>query len=230
MFKKFSKNPFDKSNSTKVISNEQQDVRSRPVSFPTERPQPQYSKSSQESQMQGEVPPRVFEVRGQPEQQGTSMSQDMKRHDGLEGTEMKQDIADSWNQNLSHMVPPEETPVYQKEQPETTLGEGVVIKGELTFQRLVRIDGHFEGTLVSEGKLIVGRQGVVKADITLKEAIIEGFVEGNMSVERVELRGEAQVHGNITTESLSVDEGVTIIGNVKVAPGHRTTAETPTED
>src|SRR5689334_14076502 len=46
------------------------------------------------------------------------------------------------------------TPLHQpfqtqvKEQPETTLGEGVTFKGELIFEKLLKIDGNFEGELI----------------------------------------------------------------------------------
>lgn len=106
-----------------------------------------------------------------------------------------------------------------KEEPETTLGEGVIFRGELTFERLLKIDGTFEGELISQGKIIVGPKGKVKANLNLKEAIIEGKVEGNITVqERVELRGEAIVIGDIEAKLLSVDEGVSINGNVRVNP------------
>ena len=106
-----------------------------------------------------------------------------------------------------------------KEEPETTLGEGVTFRGELTFERLLRIDGTFEGELISKGKVIVGPKGQVKANLNLREAIIEGKVEGNITVEeRLELRGEASVHGDITAKLLSVDEGVTMCGRVIVNP------------
>jgi len=105
------------------------------------------------------------------------------------------------------------------EEPDTTLGKGVVFKGELTFERLLRIDGQFEGELVSDGKLIIGPSGVVKSNIKMQEAIIEGKVEGNISVvKRLELRCQAEVYGDIEAGVLSVDEGVTIMGSVAVAP------------
>lgn len=107
-----------------------------------------------------------------------------------------------------------------KEEPETTLGEGVVFRGELSFERLLRIDGVFEGELISQGKVIVGPKGKVKANLNLREAIIEGKVEGNITVsERLELRGAAVVHGDIEAKLLSVDEGVTILGRLNVQPG-----------
>lgn len=106
-----------------------------------------------------------------------------------------------------------------KEEPETTLGEGVTFRGELTFDRLLKIDGTFEGELISQGKIIVGPKGKVKANLHLKEAIIEGKVEGNIVVQdRLELRGEAIVMGDIEAKVLSVDEGVTLNGNVRVNP------------
>ncbi len=106
-----------------------------------------------------------------------------------------------------------------KEEPETTLGVGVTFRGELTFERLLRIDGTFEGELISKGKVVVGPKGRVKADLHLQEAIIEGRVEGNITVvERLELRGEAIVIGDISAKLLSVDEGVSITGLVTVDP------------
>ncbi len=106
------------------------------------------------------------------------------------------------------------------DEPETTLGEGVSFKGELSFQRLLRIDGRFEGTLTSTGKLVVGPKGFLKSDdLHLREAIIEGVIEGNIKVdERIELRGDAVVRGDIEAKSLSVDEGVSIVGHIKVMP------------
>lgn len=103
------------------------------------------------------------------------------------------------------------------EEPETTLGIGVTFRGELSFERFLRIDGTFEGELLSNGKVTVGPTGVVKADLALKEAIIEGKVIGNITVqERLELRGDAVVEGNIEAKFLSVEEGVKIKGHVHI--------------
>ncbi|ANH79158.1 bactofilin family protein [Candidatus Chlamydia sanziniae] len=115
------------------------------------------------------------------------------------------------NSRTESLLPP-------SEEPETTLGEGVTFKGELAFERFLRIDGTFEGILVSKGKIIIGPKGIVKADIQLQEAIIEGVVEGNITVAgKLELRGEAIVKGDIQATTLCVDEGVRILGYLAIA-------------
>jgi cytoskeletal protein CcmA (bactofilin family) len=109
---------------------------------------------------------------------------------------------------------PEEPSV---EEPETTIGERVIFKGTLSFQTLLRIDGTFEGELISEGKLIIGPTGSVKANINMQEAFISGKVDGDITVkERLVLRGRAEIRGNIHAPILSVDEGVSIIGQLNV--------------
>ncbi|SYX08851.1 Polymer-forming cytoskeletal [Chlamydia poikilotherma] len=118
-----------------------------------------------------------------------------------------------WTPPLSEVDP---LPLFSEE-PETTLGEGVTFKGELAFDRLLRIDGTFEGILVSKGKIVIGPKGCVKADIQLQEAIIEGVVEGNITVSgKLELRGEAMVKGDIQAGTLCVDEGVRLLGYVAI--------------
>jgi len=118
---------------------------------------------------------------------------------------------------------PSFTPAYDStpqpviEEPETIIAENVNIKGTLSFQRLLRIDGTFEGEIDSNGKLVIGPTGFVKSNLNLQEAFISGKVEGDIVVkERLVLRGRAEVRGNITAPLLSVDEGVSIIGQVYV--------------
>lgn len=101
---------------------------------------------------------------------------------------------------------------------ETIIHEGVNIKGELSFQTAIRIDGTFEGTIHSEGSLHVGPTGIVRSDLNLKSAIIEGMVEGNISVsETLELRSTAEVRGDMSAKSFKVEEGATLMGIVSIS-------------
>jgi cytoskeletal protein CcmA (bactofilin family) len=105
----------------------------------------------------------------------------------------------------------------KEEEPETIIAAGVSIKGTMSFQKLIRIDGNFEGELLSSGKLIVGPTGSVKANINLEEAFISGKVTGDITVKaRLVLRGRAEIQGDITAPLISVDEGVSIVGILNV--------------
>ena len=154
-----------------------------------------------------EVPPRIYDGRSPA---APSPSSQVPLPDVTRETEEDDLFGDDLPQALS--------PRLETQEPETTVGKNVSITGELKFDRLLRIDGYFEGQLISDGKIIVGPTGVVKADIALEEAIIEGRVVGDILVERIELRCQAEVKGNITARSISVDEGVSINGQVSVTP------------
>lgn len=124
-----------------------------------------------------------------------------------------------WSDPKKATLPHHFDGVLTEETPETTLGAGVTFRGQLSFERFLRIDGSFEGELLSQGKVVVGPTGKVKANLNLREAIIEGCVDGNITVqEKLELRGAAVVKGDILARSLCVDEGVSISGQVIVTP------------
>ena len=134
---------------------------------------------------------------------------------------------ESWGVPKTTALPHHFEGLISEETPETTLGAGVSFRGQLSFERFLRIDGDFEGELLSQGKVVVGPTGSVKADLNLREAIIEGKVEGNITVqEKLELRGQASIKGDIRAKSLCVDEGVSISGIVMVCPQSDCT-ETP---
>ncbi|CAN0049994.1 unnamed protein product, partial [Discosporangium mesarthrocarpum] len=107
--------------------------------------------------------------------------------------------------------------------PETTIGPNVHMKAKLSFHRLLRVDGSFTGQLHSQGDLIVGTQGIVRGNIErMGEAsyvVVDGKVVGNIEVERVRLRREAVVVGNITCKSLGMDTNVVVRGQLNVHPG-----------
>lgn len=94
------------------------------------------------------------------------------------------------------------------------LAHGCKFKGEITVQGTFRVEGEFEGTIGKPESLVVGKTGVVTADITVKNAIIGGRVFGNIVAEnKIELQGGSHVEGDIRTRRLVIDEGVYFEGN-----------------
>ena len=120
------------------------------------------------------------------------------------------------NRNSWH-VPPRSN---MEEKVETTIGVTVKMKGKLSFERLLRIDGEFEGSLSSKGSLIIGKKGQLIGDVKcMKEVVIEGGrVVGNIQVDKVTIRAKGSVHGNITAKIIKIDTGCIVVGTLNVNP------------
>lgn len=71
----------------------------------------------------------------------------------------------------------------------------------------------------NQGNLIIGAEGKVVGNIeNMGSLLVDGRVEGNISVEVVCLRNRAQVFGNITCKSITIDPEVMISGKLNINP------------
>ena len=95
----------------------------------------------------------------------------------------------------------------------TFLGKGVDFKGKAKFDSSVRIDGHYDGQIVSQETLIIGAGGVVKGEITCENIICSGKIEGNVvASQKVQLLKPAVLIGAVRAPSFAVEEGVVFHG------------------
>jgi len=107
------------------------------------------------------------------------------------------------------------------EEPYTTLGKDTEFEGTLKFKEGLKIEGKFNGDIASEGHLIIGKTGEVRAEISVGSIIVEGKITGNiMANDLVELRSSAELRGDITASKLKIQEGVIFIGKSDVQPGN----------
>ncbi|MBI4383139.1 MAG: polymer-forming cytoskeletal protein [Nitrospinae bacterium] len=94
------------------------------------------------------------------------------------------------------------------------MGQDTVFNGTLTFQGTVRIDGKFEGEVITDDTLIVGETGEVTAEITAGTVICKGRIKGVINAkQRIEVHAASQILGNIRTPSLQVEVGGIFDGN-----------------
>lgn len=102
----------------------------------------------------------------------------------------------------------------------TNLTTDVEIKGTIKFEKVVNIEGKFEGEMIADhGELIVGKTGTVKANVKVKNATIEGRLDGNIeAAEKVELKQNAQLIGDLQAKTLVIEEGVVFVGQCNVNP------------
>jgi len=111
------------------------------------------------------------------------------------------------------------------------LGQGCKIKGDIELQGTMRIDGQFEGSISCPDTLIIGKSGIVKAEVKVKNAVIGGKLIGNISAaNKIELQSGSHVEGDITTARLVIDEGVFFEGNCKMGSSPTGTNKEATEN
>lgn len=101
---------------------------------------------------------------------------------------------------------------------QATIGRSLLIKGELSGAEALYIDGRVEGSIqLPDNRLTVGRNGSVAANITAKEVVVMGKVNGNIHcTDRVDIRSEGSVTGDVITPRISVEDGAFLKGSVDI--------------
>jgi len=101
---------------------------------------------------------------------------------------------------------------------QATIGRSVVIKGDISGAEALFIDGRVEGSVhLTDNRVTIGRNGVVKANIDAKEVVIMGEVTGNVECsDRLDIRSEGSLTGDVITRRISVEDGAVMKGSVQV--------------
>jgi cytoskeletal protein CcmA (bactofilin family) len=102
---------------------------------------------------------------------------------------------------------------YNETKVTSIVGPGTKIRGEVTSEGTIRIEGYVEGQVQSADTIVVQENGKVKADLIGGQVIISGEVHGNVFAhDRLEITPSARVHGDITSPRISIAEGVVFEG------------------
>ena len=101
------------------------------------------------------------------------------------------------------------------------LGSSLEIKGKIAGEEDLQIDGKVEGPISLQGqRLTVGRTGRVHSEVTAREVIVYGNITGNLlAQDRVEIKKDASVIGEITTARLSIEDGAHFKGRIEIDRG-----------
>ena len=103
----------------------------------------------------------------------------------------------------------------------TVLTSDCEFKGALAFSGELELHGRLEGTIESEGgALTIGEQALIKAEIRVNDVLIQGKVQGNIyATGRIEIRGKAEVYGDLYSNRLAMDDGVIFVGKSNALNG-----------
>jgi|SRR5580698_510351 cytoskeletal protein CcmA (bactofilin family) len=104
---------------------------------------------------------------------------------------------------------------------QATIGRTLVIKGEISGAEALYIDGRIEGKIsLPDNRVTIGRNGSVQANITAREVVVMGKVSGNIDCsDRVDIRSEGSVTGDVSTVRISVEDGAVLKGGIQVKSG-----------
>jgi cytoskeletal protein CcmA (bactofilin family) len=112
-------------------------------------------------------------------------------------------------------------PRTQIERDQVNIGKSVVIKGELSGSEDLTIEGHAEGRIdLKDNVLTIGPNGKIKAEVFAKAVVVLGEVVGNVTAsEKVDIRDNGSVEGDISSPRVAIAEGAHFRGSVDMQRG-----------
>ena len=127
----------------------------------------------------------------------------------------KSQVSSNPNQAKTASVPVEQA----------TIGRSLVIKGEVSGTESLYIDGRVEGTVNFAGhRVTIGDNGSAAANISAREVVILGKVQGNIqSSDRLDIRSQGSLTGDVVTQRISVEDGAFLQGSVQVRAAEQKT-------
>jgi len=98
------------------------------------------------------------------------------------------------------------------------LGKSVIVKGQILSREDLTIDGEVEGTVeMQEHRLTIGPNGKVRASVKAREVVVLGTLHGNVDTgDRLDIRKEAKLVGDIRTARIVIEDGAYFKGNVDI--------------
>ena len=98
------------------------------------------------------------------------------------------------------------------------LGATLTIQGEITSEEDLQIDGKVRGPISLQGRrLTIGRTAELNSEVTAGEVIVYGKLIGNISAhDRVEIKKDGSVIGDITTTRVSIEDGADFKGRMEI--------------
>lgn len=104
------------------------------------------------------------------------------------------------------------------------IAEGTTFEGKLQSSKGMRIDGKVIGTIICEGKVVVGKNGMVEGELTCENADIEGTLNAVVKIkDLLELKSTGSIDGEISTGRLSIEPGANFTGNCNMGGKKQTT-------
>ena len=97
------------------------------------------------------------------------------------------------------------------------VGRRTAFQGKIRFEGLFRIDGKYDGEILSGDSLFIGETGEVNGQINVQILVVNGKVNGNIkAAKRIEIHSPGEILGDIQTPVLVISEGAVFVGNCQM--------------
>ena len=99
------------------------------------------------------------------------------------------------------------------------IGQSIEIKGELTGNEDLIIDGKVEGKIdLKDHNLTIGKNGRIKAEIHASSVVVNGEVVGDINADdKVEIAPSGSVHGDLRAPRVALADGSSFKGSIDMA-------------
>jgi cytoskeletal protein CcmA (bactofilin family) len=94
------------------------------------------------------------------------------------------------------------------------ISEGTLIKGDITANGDIRIDGELKGNINAKGRLVIGPKGKVEGEINCNNIEVSGYLKGKINVsELLTMKSSSLIYGDVVAGKLSVEPGSLFTGS-----------------
>ena len=98
--------------------------------------------------------------------------------------------------------------------PINMIGAGTTINGDIESKGDIRVDGTLKGSVVTQGKVVLGKEGVIEGDVVCSSADVAGAIKAKITVSQLlSLKSTAKLNGDIITNKLSIEPGASFTGS-----------------
>ena len=96
---------------------------------------------------------------------------------------------------------------------------GTSIKGEIRCEGNILLNGEFEGSIISQGEVVVGKSGRVSGDIQSSKLLVSGEFRGNYTGEVIDIMPYGKVYGDVRVNNIIIEPNAVFEGETKIVSG-----------
>jgi len=96
---------------------------------------------------------------------------------------------------------------------------GTSIKGEIRCEGNILLNGEFEGSIISQGEVVVGKSGRVSGEIQAAKLLVSGEFRGNFIGEVIDIMPYGKVYGDVKVNNIIIEPNAVFEGETKIVSG-----------